>query len=743
VFVDFNILNQLGSPSINSNTFANRPAAGQTGRLFVSTDTFEIYRDNGTTWDLIGSGSAGISGSGTATQVAYFTGATAIGSSANLYWDNTNTRLGIGTSSPGARLDIHGTGNILQLNATGATANTLMSFQRLGSNVWRLGEQYAGGFNYFEIHNAVLANNAVQFEQANNKATFSALETYSSGGATGSLFSYTITVPGGTNFTGPNVIGNVNSALILNFGGNTTVPNSARQGLEGNSRINFTGAGTLTMTQGTGTVRAFSALSSVYSFSGSAVGTITHLAGYRACFPDNIGSAVNITNNYAILINDQTTGTGTVTYTNRWGIYQEGASDLNYFNGNLLIKSTTNTGEALQVNGTAIISSNITANSFIPTGSGVPVNGLYLPASNSIGFATNTTARMRIDASGNIGLGVIPSAWGAAYVAQQLGTRASISNGPSGQTFLGNNVYSTASNWVYLQTAASSLYEQFAGGHTWYNVASGTAGTNITFTTQMNLNSSGNLGINTTTIGSRLQVNGNAAIGYSASTAAPTNGLIVAGQVGVGVSPAVGFIIDASASGDQSIRVSTTSTGLNANAAIRLNATTEGSWLLQTGNSGAGSLRFYDSNAGADRMRILSTGDVVINTTTSAGKVTIQPSNNAVGLSLNGSSLTGANAQSLVDLSQTWNTTGNPTAIKLNVTNTASGATAYLMDLQVGAATQFRVTKAGAIRTAAPTTGTANDWKLGTRVAAVVALDTTQYIELEVGGTLYKLAIVT
>jgi len=111
------------------------------------------------------------------------------------------------------------------------------------------------------------------------------------------------------------------------------------------------------MTQGS-TVRAFSALSSVYAFNGSAVGTITHLAGLRICFPDNVGSAVNITNNYALLINDQTTGTGTVTYTNRWGIYQEGASDLNYMAANLLLGSTTNNGNKLQVTGNVNVTGN-------------------------------------------------------------------------------------------------------------------------------------------------------------------------------------------------------------------------------------------------------------------------------------------------------------------------------------------------------------------------------------------------
>jgi hypothetical protein len=396
MFVDFNILNQLGSPSINSNTFANRPAAGQTGRLFVSTDTFEIFRDNGTGWDLIGGPGAGtITGTGTATQVAYFTGAQTIGSSANLFWDNTAGALGINTATPGAELDIHGTGIIVQVNSTSATANSLLAFQRSGSGVWRIGDQYNGGSNFFELHNTVLTNNAIEVTAANNKSTFTALETYASGLATGNQFTYNLTVPNGVNITSPNAVGGVNSYLNLSLGGNTTVPVGARQGLEGNSRISFTGAGTLTMTQGS-TVRAFSALSSVYSFAGSAVGTVTHLAGLRICFPDNLGSAINITNNYGLLLNDQTTGLGTVTYTNRWGVYQEGSSDLNYFNGNLLVKTTTNAGFALDVTGGARATTGVSAGTTVLAAFGQATrsedgvtNNNYFSTAQDIIFSSN------------------------------------------------------------------------------------------------------------------------------------------------------------------------------------------------------------------------------------------------------------------------------------------------------------------------------------------------------------------
>jgi hypothetical protein len=49
----------------------------------------------------------------------------------------------------------------------------------------------------------------------------------------------------------------------------------------------------------------------------------------------------------------------------------------------------------------------------------------------------------------------------------------------------------------------------------------------------------------------------------------------------------------------------------------------------------------------------------------------------------------------------------------------------------------------GSIKTAAPSGGTAAEWKLGTRVASSVTLDGTQYIEVDIGGTLYYLATVS
>jgi len=54
-----------------------------------------------------------------------------------------------------------------------------------------------------------------------------------------------------------------------------------------------------------------------------------------------------------------------------------------------------------------------TANSFIPNLSTIPTNGVYLPATNSIGIATNSTNAVTIDASQNVGIGTSsPASYG-------------------------------------------------------------------------------------------------------------------------------------------------------------------------------------------------------------------------------------------------------------------------------------------------------------------------------------------
>ncbi len=49
-----------------------------------------------------------ITGSGTATRVAFWNGNTELSSNSNLYWENTNSRLGLGTDVPGQQLDLTG-----------------------------------------------------------------------------------------------------------------------------------------------------------------------------------------------------------------------------------------------------------------------------------------------------------------------------------------------------------------------------------------------------------------------------------------------------------------------------------------------------------------------------------------------------------------------------------------------------------------------------------------------------------
>lgn len=87
------------------------------------------------------SGGGTVTGSGAATRVAFWSGTSALSSDANLYWDNSNDRLGIGTTSPA---------NVLGINVPSGTTKGIY-FQDSGTTNYGTILQYVEATNLFQI----------------------------------------------------------------------------------------------------------------------------------------------------------------------------------------------------------------------------------------------------------------------------------------------------------------------------------------------------------------------------------------------------------------------------------------------------------------------------------------------------------------------------------------------------------------------------------------------------------------
>lgn len=146
---------------------------------------------------------------------------------------------------------------------------------------------------------------------------------------------------------------------------------------------------------------------------------------------------------------------------------------------------------ALTTTGTIAASGSVTGTALIPSSSTIPVAGIFLPAANTLGFATATTERLRIDSNGtliynqsapaavdvtatltvaNLTANIITSSTAAA-VTMTLPTGTLMDGGFSG---LYNNM---AFEWSVINTGATNAVTvQGGAGHT--VVGSGTVAAN-------------------------------------------------------------------------------------------------------------------------------------------------------------------------------------------------------------------------------------------------------------------------
>jgi len=245
--------NQQSSPALYTGIFSQRPPAGIGGRLFMSIDTQQIYQDLTTSWQLLadaGSGSGSlesVTANGNSTTYgmtvlannfsltnassnfnykAITTGSILFSAdssglisqdNSNFFWDNTSKRLGIGTATPSAKLDVHSSSNTTAIfNGTGVT-NGVATFQSAGTSKWSLG-------NYVS---STVANDFVVYDNVN---TTPRLLIHNTGvinipstliiGTTTPTSSFALDVTGSGNFSSSLLVGTT-------ITGNSFIPNGA------------------------------------------------------------------------------------------------------------------------------------------------------------------------------------------------------------------------------------------------------------------------------------------------------------------------------------------------------------------------------------------------------------------------------------------------------------------------------------------------------------------------------------
>ena len=222
--------------------------------------------------------------------------------------------------------------------------------------------------------------------------------------------------------------------------------------------------------------------------------------------------------------------------------------------------------------------------------------GMYSPAANEIGFATNGTEKVRIDANGRLGVGVTAPSVGFDLLGNiRISDVATDATNKIGR-IRGRSFTNSQGDWLAVdaQGLSGDNRVQVGGGSGSLNCA-----TSITFLTAANT---------TTTSGTeRMRITSAGRIGVGTSSPSSLLHLSAAGF------DAAKAIFESTNSG-QSIEVKgVNGAGINDVAYLILKDDTNTSWIGLTGtNATAGAMRFATSSS--ERMRITAAGNVGIGT---------------------------------------------------------------------------------------------------------------------------------